>query len=57
MFRHLGAILRESTKTKDEGHQYLVWLVGLEFLCLHKLPQDGTLVPQHVVVDTTNRIL
>jgi hypothetical protein len=46
MFRHVDAILRESTKTKDEE-----WRVGLDFFGLNGPPEDGTPVPKHVVVD------
>jgi hypothetical protein len=46
MFRHVGAIFTESTKTKDEG-----WRVGLEFFRLNGLPEEGTPAPKHVVVD------
>ena len=51
MFRHVGTILRESTKTKDEG-----WRVGLELFCLNGLPEDGIPSPKHVVVDNYHEL-
>jgi hypothetical protein len=45
MFRHQTVVFRESDKTND-------WCVGLVFLCFSRLPEDGSLVPKHVGVDT-----
>ena len=49
MFRHQGAIFRESTKIKARKSN-----TSLVILCVHRLPVDGTLVPKHVVVGTYN---
>jgi hypothetical protein len=51
MFRHVGAILRESTKTKDEE-----WCVGHEFFGFNGPPEGGTPAPKHVVVDNYHEL-
>jgi hypothetical protein len=37
--------------------QYLVWRVGLVFLCSEGLPEDVNLTPKHVGVRYLSRIL
>ena len=51
MFRHRGAIFKESTKIKTHKAS-----ISLMILCVHILPVDGTLVPKHVGVGTYNEL-
>ena len=51
MFRHRGAVFRESTKIKAHKSN-----TSLVILCVHRLPVDGTLVPKHVGVGTNNEL-
>jgi len=41
----------------SERDQYLIWRVGLVFLCFGRPPKDGTLVPKHVAVWYSSWIL
>ena len=47
-FMYSGILISWYFNDTSEGDQYLVWHVGLVFLCSSRLPEDGTPVQKHV---------